>query len=335
MIEKIIELVKGKKVVILMHNNADADAVGSAIALKEELLGKICPGVEIVAPQCMTKGASKLASGLGAEVKACSESAYFPLKGFEASVVVDSLSPEQLVPYRLPDLPRPMIVIDHHYEREEFKREAAVYISEDKPSCAEVILGLLRDFGVADVSEKSRLAILAAVIADTQHLSRARVATIRDILSLAPSDADLERARELISIQPDLSEKIACLKAMRSVEFERLPVAGGTVLLAWCIAGSFESTVANVLIKGGADIAVVAAEKEGRNKNGGDFVRISGRSRHKGIHMGKDVFEPMGRKFGGSGGGHAAAASVNINAPLREGLKSCTNLIKKLVNPSN
>lgn len=325
MIEKIIGLVKGRKVVILTHSNADADAVGSAIALKEEILGKICSRVEIAAPQCLARGAAKLAEGLDADIKIDA-----PLKGFEACILVDVLSQEQLAPYRLPDLPRPIIVIDHHYEREELRSQAAVYVSDSRPSCAEVVLGLIRDSGTAVISEKSRLAFLAAVMADTQHLSRARVATLRDIVSLGPSEEELERARELIAVQPDLSEKIACLKAMRGVAFERIPVPAGEVLLAWCTAGSFESTVANVLLKAGADIAAVAAEK-----NCG-FARISGRSRlTKSIHLGKEVFEPLGKMLGGSGGGHAAAASANVKMPSQEGLKACTNLIKKLIIREN
>lgn len=321
--EKIVELVDGKKVIVLTHNNADADAIGSAIAIKEELLAKHCPNVEIVAPQCMTRGAGKLARELGENV-----SVDIPLDGFEACVIVDTLSPEQLAPYRLSELPRPIIVIDHHYEREELKASAAVYISGKRPSCAEVILGILRDLGITRLSEKSRLAVLSAMIADTQHLSRAGVATLSDIVKLNPTDDELERARELISVPPDVSEKIAGLKAMRNVEFERIPTPAGEVLLGWCTAGSFESSVANVLLRAGADVAVVAAEKDG-------FVRISGRTRMKTIHLGRDVFEPLGNMHGGSGGGHAAAASANIRVQLQEGMRSCTSLIRKLLVGKN
>lgn len=317
---KIPGLVDGKRVVILTHNNADADAIGSAIALKEELLGKRCREAVIVAPQCMSRGASKLARELGEDV-----SVDIPILEFEACVIVDTLSPEQLVPYRLSELPRPIVVIDHHYEREELKTSAAVYISGKRPSCAEVVIGVLRDLGITELSEKSRLALMAAMIADTQHLSHAKVATLKDIIGLNATDEELERARELIAVPPDVSEKIACLKAMRSVEFERIPTpAAGEVILGWCTAGSFESSVANVLLRAGADVAVVAAEKEG-------FVRISGRTRLKTIHLGRDVFEPLGGMHGGSGGGHAAAASANARVQLKDGIRSCTSLIRKLL----
>lgn len=322
--EKILELVDGKRVVVLTHNNADADAIGSAIAIKEELLAKHCPNVVIVAPQCMTRGASKLARELGENV-----SVDIPVDGFEACVIVDTLSPEQLSPYRLSELPRPIIVIDHHYEREELKASASVYISGKRPSCAEVVLGILRDLGITQLSEKSRLAVLSAMMADTQHLSHARVVTLSDIVTLNPTDEELERARELISVPPDVSEKIACLKAMRNVEFERIPTPPvGEVILGWCTAGSFESSVANVLLRAGADVAIVAAEKDG-------FVRISGRTRLKTIHLGRDVFEPLGNMHGGSGGGHAAAASANIRVQLRDGMRSCTSLIRKLLGGKN
>lgn len=304
---------------MLTHNNADADAIGSAIALREELLAKHCPKVEIIAPQCMTRGAGKLARELGEDV-----SVDIPLREFEACVVVDTLSPEQLAPYRLSELPRPMIVIDHHYERDELKNSAAVYISGRRPSCAEVVIGILRELGITRLAGKSRLALLSAMLADTQHFSHAKVATLSDIISLEATDEELERARELISVPPDVSEKIAGLKAMRSVEFERIPTRAGEVLLGWCTAGSFESSVANVLLRAGADVAVVAAEKDG-------FVRISGRTRIKTIHLGRDVFEPLGAMHGGSGGGHAAAASANIRIRPREGIRSCTSLIRKLL----
>lgn len=317
--EKIPGLIDGKHAIVLTHNNADADAIGSAIALKRELLSKRCREVEIVAPQCMSRGAAKLARELGEKV-----SVDMPIHGFDACVIVDTLSPEQLFPYRLSELPRPIVVIDHHYEREDLKASAAVYISGKKPSCAEVVIGILRDLGITKLSEKSRLALLSAMIADTQHLSHAKVATLVDIIGMDVTDEELERARELISVPPDISEKIACLKAMRSVEFERIPTAAGEVLLGWCIAGSFESSVANVLQRAGADIAVVAAEKDG-------FVRISGRTRLKTIHLGRDVFEPLGGMHGGSGGGHAAAASANVRVQLKEGIRSCTSLIRKLL----
>lgn len=317
--EKIPGLIDGKRVVVLTHNNADADAIGSSIALKEELLSKRCTEAKIVAPQCMSRGASKLARELGEDV-----SVDIPIREFEACVIVDTLSPEQLAPYRLSELPRPIVVIDHHYEREDLKASAAVYISGKRPSCAEVVMGVLRDLGIAQLAERSRLALMAAMIADTQHLSHAKVATLADIIGMNATDEELERARELISVPPDVSEKIACLKAMRSVEFERIAAPAGEVLLGWCTAGSFESSVANVLLRAGADVAVVAAEKEG-------FVRISGRTRLKTIHLGRDVFEPLGSVHGGSGGGHAAAASANIRIPAREGVRACTSLIRKLL----
>lgn len=314
-----LQLVAGKKTAICTHHNADGDAIGCAIALCEVLKSSLDTSeVKIVSPQGISRVGANIAKKLGYEV-----SSEFNPKEFEACILVDILNPEQISPYTLDALPETLIIIDHHYEREEFRKRASFYLAARSSSCAELVYWLVRTEKLR-LNEKARLALLAAIISDTQHLMHANRQTFQTLVSLIESDGEYEKAAELVQTPQEISERIAHLKAFQHLRFERV----NDFLLAYCIAGSFEANIASSLVKIGADVAVVAAEKK-------EGSRISARSRRemeKVIHLGKDVFEKLGANLGGSGGGHACAASANLNAGTEDALEQCVALVKSILS---
>jgi nanoRNase/pAp phosphatase (c-di-AMP/oligoRNAs hydrolase) len=296
--DKLWELLKGP-VVIVSHKNVDVDGVACMVAFASELKKR---GIEcqLIAPGDVSKAGESLAKKSGYKIEIDSKA-----EG-NSTLILDVLSPDQLEPYKLENFPKPLIVLDHHYYNPEWDK-VDLYYFFDRPSCAEILLDFFKpDKELANV-------ILAGIITDTGMFKHADKKTFQRIVQLLDTGADVTDALKLIEMRTDESEKIAILKAASKLELTR---KNGKLIVS-TKAGSFESSVASSLIKLGADVAIVAAEKK-------DFTRISVRSRAVGIHFGK-LLEELGKKFGGSGGGHA-------NAAVMEAPGSAVELLNKVKN---
>lgn len=290
-LDKFWETLKGP-VTIISHRNIDVDGVACMLAFASEL-GKRGIDSQLIAPTDVSRAGELLAKNCGYKIDIDAEP-----KG-KSTLVLDALSPQQLEPYKLEQLPKPLIVIDHHYYNPEWDK-ANLYYFFGRPSCAEVLL----DFFTPD--EKSARIILAGIITDTGMFRFADKKTFEAVTKLFSHGADTESALKLIEMKADESEKIAILKAASKIELTRK----NDFLIVSTKAGSFESSVANSLMKLGADIALVVSEKKG-------FSRLSIRSKDVGVHLGK-FLEELGKKLGGSGGGHANAAVLEAKLPANE-----------------
>ncbi len=312
---KLSSLIKGKKVLLLTHHNGDADGVACAIAIAEAYSEDAL--ISIGAPESINRSARNMATALGYTVEINPNA-----DNFDGVVLLDVPSPDQVSPYNFDKL-KVIAIIDHHYSRKEFSNKTKNYLLEERPSCCEVIYKLLKEDG-KELSEKSAKAMVAGIFADTQHTSLGDVDTFKTLAEIVSKyKLKTKEAVQLLRTSPDVSEKIAVLKAMKNVKLERL----GDFLLASSLAGSFEAVVAGTLIRAGADIAVVGAEKS-------DGCRISGRAAWRmesKIHLGKQVFEPLGKKLGGSGGGHGGAASANLTCEAKKGVEEAAKIIKGII----
>ncbi|GAI32052.1 unnamed protein product, partial [marine sediment metagenome] len=66
-------------------------------------------------------------------------------------------------------------------------------------------------------------------------------------------------------------------------------------------------------------------------------IRLSGRARQEilktlGLHLG-ELMEELGKQFGGSGGGHAGAASMNGEGELEEAKKYLFKALQQKLKP--
>lgn len=302
----LLESYKGKKVLLLTHRNADADALSSIL-----LLDRILPEFDC------TLG---VADGIGLQARGL---LHFARKevlvdpdpaGFDLVITADCSTREQLGRIEI-EKARKLVVIDHHSAHESLGSVAECYIDDTAMSCTLQISRLFPEF-VLD--RDSAVLLLAGIVSDSAQLrlldteTFSLVAGLLERFGLAYSDV-LGYMEET----PQLSERIACIKAGQRAEMHRI----GEFIIATTKVGSFEASAARALVRLGADVAFAACE--------GKEARISARGRTSfikgnGIQLGKDILPKMGALLGGSGSGHDSAAGAN--GPLKERIDEALGL---------
>ena len=136
MIKETAEMLKKENKVILVHGNADMDAVGSAYALS------VCfPKGDIFAPGGIDRIAGMAAEKLNMKIlEDCDISDY------DLVVVVDTSSPEQLKP-AVQEVPPGSVVIDHHSPTGKWEG-MHFYCDNTRVSCCEIIKDIIDWFGL-------------------------------------------------------------------------------------------------------------------------------------------------------------------------------------------
>lgn len=283
---------KSKEALILIHHNADPDAVGSAVALSRGLSqsGIKC---EIAAPEGISKQSREVLSKYPYPI---SETVIrFP----ELVVVLDTSSREQIGNLTIPESSK-IVVIDHHAPGNMSDSADFKLIDTNAHSTGILVYDFLISSGMKITSEIAFF-LLVAIVADTAFL---RLVNSRDLLVVSKlmEKASLDEVISILSIKTSFSERIANAKALSRADIYRIDER----IVVFSSAGSFESGIARSIVNSFADIAVIANIKP-------NDVRISGRMRS---HMAKfmdlaAIFKNIGPLIGGSAGGHATAASAN------------------------
>lgn len=297
---------KHQRVAVLCHENADVDAVASAIVFSEILnsLGaRSWAGCESL---------SKLAEHALSVAGRLNSISLDPPLDADYFLLVDTSSLDHLgkkLAERVRG--RRTIMIDHHREVEEATREmVAAYIDDTLTSESELVFMVSRELGV-NLSPDQCTLLLAGVLTDTAELRLAKNKTFETIYELINRGADFRKAQEMVKLPEERSRKIAMIKAAKRADMYE--IRGYLVLLSE--VGSFEADAAVALLKLGADLAFVGS----RNEN---TVKISARARPEvceqtRLHLG-DLMIELSRTFGGNGGGHAGAASFTGSCSLEE-----------------
>jgi len=271
-VERVRELTGKGPALILMHTQADPDALASA-----HLISRLFEDSTLGSFGELGNTAKEMAGTLA------------------VIVVVDASTPEMLTPDRTIE---PDLVIDHHRPQDGW--EDAVHIEdEDRPSCVEIVLNILSEMDVPLSGSDAKIA-LAGILADTARFRFADAETLRTAADLLDSGGDITGALSLIETDHyfDVSRRIALLKALQRTNVDRK----GEVLIALSRISAYEGGAARILVHAGADVALVSSNK----KAGGG--RISARARpeivDRDLHLGK-ILEEVGAEVGGWGGGHA------------------------------
>ncbi|MEC9336004.1 MAG: DHH family phosphoesterase, partial [Candidatus Thermoplasmatota archaeon] len=148
-----------RELLLLVHHHADADAVGSAIALATAF-----PGARISATDGLSAAGRVMAERLDVEIEAR------PPEHWDGTVVVvDTSNPEHCAP--LPEC-ESVVVIDHHQTAGEWPAGTLLIHEPEAKSTAEIMTRLLTQIGVVLTPEMA-LPLLAAVYADTGHFRHA------------------------------------------------------------------------------------------------------------------------------------------------------------------
>jgi len=287
---------------VLTHHNADIDAISSALGL-EYVLRKLGKNVVVGAAESVSAPARKLLGDQKIVIDPdCSK--------FKNVIVVETSVPEQLASVR--NL-RADILIDHHPPGP-LKADVS-YIDQSIKSASQIVFEIMK---ILKVEPDSRMAavLAAGIVADTAHM---RLADSRSLFALAEliERVPLADVLALVEMEQTTSDRVAALKAASRMELYKI----GELLVAFSKVVSHEANACRALLKVGADIAVVVAEKDVE-------VRISSRGRNDILKYGIDlsvVFADVGKAIGGTGGGHDQAGSAN--GPDRTGISEAKKLI--------
>ncbi len=282
------DLRQGSKLVLL-HGNADPDALGCAYALYS-----CFPQVTVATPGGLDRVSKVIADKLGFVTKELADPS-----AYDKVVVLDTSSPDQLAP--ITSLPERCIIIDHHAHNSRWEGHI-YYCDESKRSCAEIVYQLLKA-AKAKPTREVGLALLAGTLTDSGHFKFANPSLLHAFGEIMEAHGiNIDEVYDMVDLEQDISERISQLKGAQRMRFERV----GDRLVAISLGSAFESSVCKALLGMGADIAFVGSQR-------GEQFRVSARARmdvvRMGLHLGK-LLEDVGSETMSDGGGHGGAAGL-------------------------
>ena len=275
--------------IIILHSNADADAVGSGLAL-----ALYFDNSTLLAPAGISRVGKKLLKEIPMEVLEDAD-----LDGYDNIVVVDSCTDTMLGIQNF-DWSR-AIVIDHHSgaSGRAFRHSL---IDEKTVSTCELAWSLLKS---DKIDENIGLALLTGIIGDSGNFHHAKANTLSTTSEvMEASGVDLAKAFSMFHMDDmdEVSQRISRLKGGQRLKYLR----EDTWLVAMTQVSTFESTVARGLINLGADVSFVASQKKNN-------YRITARANPKalgaGLHLG-NLLRDVGEEIGAESGGHDGAAGL-------------------------
>jgi phosphoesterase RecJ-like protein len=324
-INKILDDLDAKLVTLLCHHNADPDAICSAYALKS-LLKHVKPKLEVVvgAAHGISRLSKHLLTQLPIEIETQPE-----VENSDLIMLLDTNTIQQLnnLAEKVKTSKTPIIVVDHHAPHSETQQLAELYITnEESSSTCEIIYNFFKQANIR-LGQNEAKALFLGIAFDTRHFIIAKSSTLKTIAEIIGAGVDAQETLSILSMPMDFSERVARLKASRRIKFVKI----NKWIIAFSRVSAYQASAARAIIELGAHVAVVAGQK---NQN----LEISLRSNREfymntGIHLGRDIANPLGEYLRGMGGGHPTAAGVNGVGNIETGLKRCSWLLKeKLTN---
>ena len=319
-ITRLLEERNARRAVLLCHINADPDAVCAAFAFSR-LIQRLRPSlkVEVAAAQGPSRLSKFLLNSIPAELTAEPQ-----IESAEAIVLLDTNTIQQLGDWskRVKESKAALVVIDHHASHPETERLATLTVAdENASSTCELVYSLFKEAQVKPTVDEAR-ALFLGIAFDTRHFVLASSNTFKTVADLVDIGLKPEETLSLLSLPMDLSERIARLKASKRIKLSKL----NHWLIAFSHVSAYQASAARALITLGADVAVVAGQRN-------EKIQISMRATRvffdkTGVHLGRDIAKPLGEYLGGMGGGHAVAAGVNGVGDVEASLKRCLRLLK-------
>ncbi len=295
-------------IILAMHEQADPDAVGSAIALIH-IIKILNPQIEVyVFNPILSRLSKQLLLHLATEFTVYSE-----------NPEEDTLTPliildNPTIPEILNQADRKIILIDHHVNQEISLELLFDLRTQKVTSTAEIILQLSR-IGNIPLNAISIKALLAGIIFDTRRFLYANSSLFDNVTYLMRAFPEAyNEILPLFTSTKSIAERIACIKAAQRMK--RVELA--TFQIIFSHVSSFEAAAARSLIFLGGDLVIVVSRQS-------DHTRISFRASsdfitETSISLGRDIIPLLINEYGGTGGGHDGAAgyNVSINMNLKE-----------------
>ncbi len=326
-IQKIMALIDeldARLIVLLCHHNADPDAICAAYAFSQ-LLRRLRPKLKIEIAAA-ARGPSRLSKFLlkGLPIKLTTQP---PIEEADILILLDTNTIQQLDEWseRVKASNSPIIVIDHHAGHPETEHLATLCVAnEGVSSTCEIIYSFFKGMKV-ELAEPEAKALFLGMAFDTRHFVLAKSSTFKAVAELVDVGVKTEEVLSLLSLPMESSERIARLKAGQRLGLIRI----NDWLIALSHVSAYQASAARALVRLGAHVAIVAGQR-------GENIQISLRSSRDfhegtGIHLGRDVANPLGTYLHGMGGGHATSAGANGVGDLEACLKRCVRLLKDKV----
>lgn len=298
---------------VLLHGNADPDALASGFAVQRAF-----PEVVIGAPGGLDRMSKLLAKTLNIDVR---EDLGSILQ--KRLLILDTSGPEQL--HGTFDLAK-AIVIDHHTKNERWEKARLYHCDDSKTSCSEIVYELLKAAGRIPPRDVA-LALMFGILTDTGYFKFAKPATLAAFAELmSVGDIPMDEAMNLVETETDISERISQLKGAQRLKYWKV----GQYIVATSQGSAFEASVCKSLLQLGADIAFVGSQR-------GELFRVSARATQavvrKGVHLGK-LLGIVGSETTNGGGGHPGAAGLtgtgDVEAILNIAAESAVKILRKL-----
>ncbi len=301
---------EGKKA-ILVHGNADVDAMGSAYALYRSF-----PDCTI----CACGGTDYVANTFIENLEIPLTDTY-DREDYDVTVVVDTSSPDLLCT----EVPEGSIVIDHHQHTGKWEG-MRLFCDCESISCCEVVAEIIREAGLP-IDRETGLALLGGILTDSGHFQFAKSDTLRNFADIMDeSGVAMDEAMSMTQAETRMSERVAVLKTMERVKFQRV----ADMIVASAVGSSFESSACRAIMHGGADVVFVGTQRD-------DTFRISGRATQemvrRGVNLG-DILKDIGTSTDCDGGGHLGAAGISgigdVEAMLGMGVSHTMDVFRRI-----
>jgi len=319
----LLDKTKASSILLLCHPNADPDALGSAYAF-QSLLKKLRTNLSVIIG--VDQGISRLSKHFMTYVPITCE--LIPdMSDVDIVVLIDTNTIQQLGSLTNDQTRKktPIIVVDHHAIHPKTKLAATLCaIDDSSPSTCEIIYGFYKEMKIKPDLNVAN-ALFLGIAFDTRHFILGNSTTFRTISELCEIGVDPQKALTSLSISMSFSERIARLKASGR---SRIITINKWIIVVSEVS-SYHASAARALIDLGAHMAAVAGKK-------GEVIDMSFRCTNKfnkdtGIHLGKDIAQPLGEFLHGTGGGHSLAAGLNGEGEVEKGLEECLVLIRKIL----
>ena len=302
-LKDIADRLKDKKKVILVHGNADMDAVSSAY-----VLSKCFPTADICALNGIDRVSKMVSEKIGFDVIET-----FDEKDYDLIVTVDTSSPDQLVQDTA--LPKEKtFVIDHHQRNGKWD-DYDSYIDDSKVACVEIILDLIRDNDI-EITRDMGIMLLGGMLTDSGHFQFADTKLLDDFsYVMKKTGIEMDEAMSLTKSIPSMSERVSVMKCIERSKFDRV----GDMIVATSYGGSFEAAGCRALLLAGADVVFVASQRE-------ENFRLSARATQEMVRRGYNLGEIMkdiGSETVTDGGGHDGAAGLSGVGDIEAMLHIC------------
>lgn len=317
--EYINSLPKDIQIIILTHINPDPDAIASVFLVKK-ILDENRLNTTILFPDPPSKVSKRILEKLNINWTSSVE-----IRRPYALVVCDTSSSMLLGKNKtLLQNSAEILVIDHHIPCGDICEKTTFKIVLQEPSTTTIVADIARKSNIALGKKLSTLA-LCGILFDTRRFAISSPLTFKISAWLIEQGGDYNTALSLLEEKTQYSEKIARFKGIyRSSIFEVC-----RYIIAVTEVSAFEASVARTLIGIGADVAIVIG---GKKKEIRASIRASKELLDKGFSA-SEIAKRVSKNIGGQGGGHKAAAGINILLRNKEDANKLKSLLaKELLN---